>query len=99
MFQAEVMVGLDEGQGLVDGGIAPGRRERVLQAVAVRGVIVNVVGGNQGRARACGQCGQLPVAGRVLFEEILLEFHVHPARPVTVLVLPQQPVGVLAVAF
>ena len=72
------MVGPDEGQGLLDGGVAPGRGQRVLEAVPLRGVVVDVVGRGQRRSHVVGQPRQFPVARGVAFQEILLEFHVHP---------------------
>ena len=93
-LQAQVVVGLDEGQGLLYGDVALRCRQRVLEPVAVPGVVVDVVGGGQGYARAPGQLRQFPVAGGVALQEILLEFHVHPAGAVPFQVSPEQPAGV-----
>ena len=71
-LQAQVVVGLDEGQGLLDGDVALGCYQRVLEPAAVPGVVVDVVGGGQGYARAPGQLRQFPVAGGVALQEILL---------------------------
>ena len=60
---------------------------------------MDVVGGGQGYARAPGQLRQFPVAGGVALQEILLEFHVHPAGAVPVQVGPEQLAGVLAAAL
>ena len=98
-LQAQVVVGLDEGQGLLDGDVALRCRQRVLEPVAVPGVVVDVVGGGQGYARAPGQLRQFPVAGGVALQEILLEFHVHPVRAVPFPVSPEQLAGVLAAAL
>ena len=94
-----MVVGLDEGQGLLDGDVALRCCQRVLEPAAVPGVVVDVVGGGQGYARAPGQLRQFPVAGGVALQEILLEFHVHPAGAVPVQVGPEQPAGVLAAAL
>ena len=94
-----MIIGPDVGQGLLDGDVAVGRHQRVLQPVALRAVVVDIVGGNQGRTGLAGQRRQFPVAGRILLEEILLEFQVHPVRAVPVLVFPQQPLGVAAAAL
>ena len=60
------------GRGLLNGGVAPGSGQGVLQTVALRVVVVNVVGGNQGRTNLASQRRQFPVASRILFEEVLL---------------------------
>ena len=98
-LQAQVVVGLDEGQGLRDGDVALRCYQRVLEPAAVPGVVVNVVGGGQGDARAQGQRRQFPVAGGVALQEILLEFHVHPAGAVPFPAGPEQPAGVLGAAL
>ena len=98
-LQAEVVVGLDVGQCLLDGGVAPGRGEGVLQPAALRAVVVDVIGGRQGHSRAVGQRRQLPVAGGVAFEKILLQFHVHRIVIEPLPVGVEQPAGVLAPAF
>ena len=64
-LQAEVLVGAYEAQGLVNGGVMAGRHQRMLQPIAFRGVIMNVVGGCHRRAGLGSQCGQFPVAPSV----------------------------------
>ena len=63
-LQAEVVVGPDEGQGLLDGDVALRCYQRVLEPVPVPGVVVDVVGGGQGYARAPGQVPPVPGCGR-----------------------------------
>ena len=46
----------------------------VLQAVTLRAVVVNVVGGDQGNAGFAGQRRQLPVALVIPFQKVPLEF-------------------------
>ena len=43
-----MVVGLDEGQGLLDGDVALRCCQRVLEPAAVPGVVVDVVGGGRG---------------------------------------------------
>ena len=79
-FQAQVMVGPDVGQCLVDGRVAPGGHQGVLQPVALRSVVVDIVAGGQGCADAAGQGSQLPVAGHVSLQEVLLQLQIHAFR-------------------
>ena len=78
----EVVVGPDEGEGLVDGGVALGGNQGVLELVSFRGVVVNVVGGNLSYAEVLGDIGKRTVACRVPFQEVLLKLHVDGLRPV-----------------
>ena len=94
-----MVVGLDVRQCLLDGGVAPGRGEGVLQPAALRAVVVDVIGGRHRDTRAVGQRCQLPVAGGVAFEKILLQFHVHRIVTEPLPVGVEQPAGVLAPAF
>ena len=81
-LQGEMMVGPDEGERLFDGGVALGGNQSVLEPVTLRGVVVNVVGGDHRHPHALGQSYQLPVARGVPFQEVLLELHVDRAGAV-----------------
>ena len=94
-LQAEVMVGPDVGQGLLDGGVAPGSSQRVLQAAALRAMVVNVVGGNQGSTGTSGHRRRFPVALIFSFQKAPLQFHVHSLRAVPLPVVAQQPESIL----
>ena len=48
----------------------------MLQAAALRGVVVDVVGGDDGRPCIAGQRGQFPVAPGVAFQEVALQLRV-----------------------
>ena len=85
-----MVVGPDEGKGLVDGGVAFSGHQRVLQPVPLRGMVVNIVGGYQRDAGIAGQRRQLPVASGVPLQEVLLELYVHRVRAVPLPVLAQQ---------
>ncbi len=76
-FQEEMMIGADEAQGLVDGGVVAGGHQRVLQPVAFRRVVVDIVGRHDGRANLAGQNGQVAVAPGVPVQEVLLKLHEH----------------------
>ena len=90
---------MDEGQGLVHGGVVFGSHQGVLQAVAVRVVVMDVVGGHQGCSGLGRQAGQFPVAPGVALQEVLLQFHEHPLFSEPVQVVPQQPEGIGTTAF
>ena len=61
-LQGEVMVGQEVRQGLVYGGVEPCGDQRIVQAGALRGVVVNVVGGDHRHAVLAGESGKLAVA-------------------------------------
>ena len=92
-------VGMDEGQSLVHSGVVFGGHQGVLQAVAVGGVVMHVVGGDQGDADLAAQADQFPVAPRVALEEVLLQFHEHRILAEPVQVVAQQPQGIVAAVF
>ena len=94
-LQAEVRVGPDVGEGPVNGRVEPGGHQRVLQPVALRGVVVHVVAGDGRRARTPGQGQQFVVAGRVAGQVILLQFHVDRLRAEAFAVLAEQRPGLL----
>ena len=82
----QVVVGPDEGEGPVDGGVPPRGHERVLQPAALRGVVVNVVGGDDWHVHIVGQPCQLAIAPRVALQEVLLQLHVDRIAPEPLLV-------------
>ena len=60
---------------------------------------MDVVGGHQGRAGPGRQADQVPVAGGITLQEILLEFHEHRVLTEPVQVVPQQAQGLGAAVF
>ena len=87
------------GQGLVDGQIVPGGDQGILQPVALRGVVVHVVAGDQGDAVLAGQTAELAVAGSIAAQEVLLQLHVDRAAAVPCQVIAQQAYGFPTTAF
>ena len=83
-LQVQVVVRLEVWKSLIDGGIEPCGRQRVLEPVTFRRVVVDVVGGDHGDAHLPGDVGQLPVALRVTGQEVLLKLHVHRTGAVPV---------------
>ena len=79
-FQVQVAVGEYEGEGLVDGNVAPRGGERVLEPVALRCVVVDVVGCDHRGARLVCQGRKAAVARRIAPKEVALELDVHGAR-------------------
>ena len=75
-LQVQVVVGPDEGERPIDGGVAAGGHQCVLQPAALRGVVVDVVRGDDRHVHIVGQPRQLTVASRVALQEVLLQFHV-----------------------
>ena len=69
-FQGQVRIGVDERQGLVEGQVAPHGNQSILQPVARRGVVMHVVGGNQGNPVFPGQANEFAVAGTVAVQEL-----------------------------
>ena len=63
-LEVEVVVGPDVGEGPVHGGVAPGGHQRVLQAVALRGVVEHVVGGDSAARWPHGRAPPAPGCGR-----------------------------------
>ena len=84
------MVGLNLAQSLVQRGVAAGRDQRLLQPVALRGVVVDVVRGDHKAPGLAGQRDQRAVALGVAAQEVLLQLDVDRVRAVPVAVLPQQ---------
>ena len=87
----QVVVGPDMGKGLVQGEVEPGGSQDVLEPVALRGVVVDVVGGDDVDAGVAGQREQVAVAGRVALEEVALQLDVDTIGPERLPPLPQQP--------
>ena len=75
-LQVQVVVGSDEGERPVNGGVPARGHQRVLQPVALRSVVVDVVRGNDRHAEVVGQPRQFTVAPRVPQQKVLLQFHV-----------------------
>ena len=90
-FEVQVVVGPDMGKGLVQGEVEPGGSQDVLEPVALRGVVVDVVGGDDVDAGVAGQREQVAVAGRVALEEVALQLDVDTIGPERLPPLPQQP--------
>ena len=88
-----MVVGPQVRQSLIDGGVELGGHQRVLEPGTVRGVVVDVVGGDDLGAGFGGDPGQLAVAVGVAGQEVLLKLDVHRVGPVPVEVLLQQAVG------
>ena len=98
-FQGQVRIGADERQGLVDGQVVPGGDQGILQPVALRGVVVHVVAGDQGDAVLAGQAAELAVAGGIAAQEVLLQLHVDRAAAVPCQVIAKQACGFPTTAF
>ena len=98
-FQGQVRIGADERQGLVDGQVVFGGDQGILQPVALWGVVMHVVAGNQGDAMLAGQAAEFAVAGGIAAQEVLLQFHVDRAAAVPCQVSAQQARGLLTTAF
>ena len=89
-LEVEVVVGPDVGEGPVDGGVAPGGHQRVLEAVAPRAMVEHVVGGDQRHDGLTGEPRQLPVAGGVAPQKVPLQLHVHRTRSVPLSVASEE---------
>ena len=89
------MIGTDEAQRLVNGGVVARRHQRVLQPVPLRRVVVHVVGRHHSRAGLARQRRQLPVPHHVALQKVLLQLHVHriPSEPLQVVVQQPQRLG------
>ena len=74
LLQAEVVLDGDQG---------------VLQPVAFRHVVVDIVSGYRGDAQLAGQVDEPAVAGGVALHQVLLQFHEHVVSAEPVQVLPQ----------
>ena len=92
-LQVQVVVGPDEGQRAVDGGVAFGGDEGVLQPVALRRVVVDVVGGDDGYIGGGGEGGELAVAAGVALQEVLLQLDVDGVGGERGLVLAEEAAG------
>ena len=72
-----MMVGPEMGQRPVYGGVEACGDQGVLEPVAFRDMIVDVVGGDQGDSSGLpGDSSQSTIAVRVPLEEVLLELHI-----------------------
>ena len=94
-LQVQVVVGADEGQCLVDGGVEAGCDQGVLQPVPLLGVVEGVVGRHNGNADLSSKPRRLPVTLRVPLEQVLLQLHVHRTRPVPPQVVPEKRFSIL----
>ena len=97
-LQMQVVVGADEGQGLVDGGAEAGCDQGMLEPVPFRRVVESVVGRHNGNADLSGKLRRLTVALRVPLQEVLLQLHIHRSRSVPLHVVPEKPPGLLPAA-
>jgi hypothetical protein len=68
----------------------------VLKPVALRDVVVDVVGGHHPHAQPGGQLRQPPIAPPVALDQVLLELHEDVGGPEPVQVLAQQRLGRIA---
>ena len=86
-LQVKLVAGAAFRVGLLQALVMLDGHQDVLEAVALRGVVVDVVGGYHAHAQAAGQLNEPPVALGVALDQVLLQLHkdVFLAEPLQVL--------------
>ena len=79
--------------GLLQAEVVLDGYQGVRQPVALRHVVVDVVGGHRGDPQLAGQVDEPPVPAGVSLHQVLLQFHEHVVRAEPVQVLPQLGLG------